>query len=156
MSKSRARQSKLRLNARLIREKDRARASELRRVLLCGALIVIPLLGYVWQRVDFIRNSRDVEALQNRKQMMQEANNEMTIERALLLSPERIERVAREQLGLIDPPPENVRRVRMLDGRINGPDGPIARDGRRLNAADKIMTAGVGGVLRPDPPGDRR
>ncbi len=54
---------RLLINARMVKEKDRARARELRRLLFCGAAILVPLLVYVWQRVDFLRVSYRVEAL---------------------------------------------------------------------------------------------
>jgi len=137
-TKQAAKHSKLRMNARLIRERDRARASELRRLLLCGAAIVIPLLGYVWQRVEFVRTSYHIDALSKQKQELHELNKQMTIERAMLLAPSRIEEVARRQLGLVDPPPENVRHVQVLDGRIDPDGGPVA--GHRIDD-------GHGGVL---------
>lgn len=153
-SKQPARQSKLRMNARLIRERDRARASELRRLLLCGAAIVIPLLGYVWQRVEFIRTSYQIDHLAKQREELRELNKEMTIERAMLLSPKRIEEVARGQLGLVDPPPENVRHVQMLDGRLDPSNGPIA--GRRSDGGHgKLLAAAVGPIPSTISSGDR-
>ncbi len=52
---------RLQINARLVKEKDRARARELRRLLIYGAAIVVPLLVYVWQRVEFVQVSYRVE-----------------------------------------------------------------------------------------------
>jgi cell division protein FtsL len=153
MSRAASVHSRLRLNARLIREKDRARASELRRLLLCGAAIVIPLLGYVWQRVEFIRTSYRIDGLQEQSRTLQELNKQMTIERAMLLSPRRIEEIARGQLGLVDPPPENVRHVRLIDGRIDADHGPLA--GSRVEGAGAELLAA--GPLPPvDPPRSRR
>ncbi len=154
MSRSRTKHSKLRMNARLIRERDRARASELRRLLLCGAAIVIPLLGYVWQRVEFIRTSYHIDDLQQQRQDLRELNKQMTIERAMLLSPQRIEDVARRQLGLVDPPPENVRHVQLIDGRIDAAGGPVA--GSRIDRGDAgMLTAAVGPHPRAVSSGDR-
>ncbi len=156
MTRIRPRQSKLRLNARLIREKDRARALELRKLLLFGAAIVIPLLGYVWQRVEFIRGNRDLTALQNQKEDLEASNKQMTIERAMLLAPQRIEQVAREQLGLIDPPPENVRRVRIIDGSIRPAGDAVARRPFAGRRGGRLMAATVGGLPIPAPTEDRR
>lgn len=147
--------SKLRMNARLIRERDRARASELRRFLLFGAAIVIPLLGYVWQRVEFIRTSYHIDDLAQQRQELRELNKQMTIERAMLLSPRRIEEVARRDLGLVDPPPENVRHVQLIDGRIDPTGGPIA--GRRIDGArGGVLAATVGPLPRTTSSGERR
>ena len=156
MTRSRPRRSKLRLNARLIREKDRARALELRKLLLFGAAIVIPLLGYVWQRVEFIRANRDLTALQNQKEDLEASNKQMTIERAMLLAPQRIEQVAREQLGLIDPPPENVRRVRIIDGSVRPAGDAVARRQFAGRPGGRLMAATVGSLPIPAPTEDRR
>ena len=110
---------RLQINARLVKEKDRARARELRRLLFCGAAIVVPLLVYVWQRVEFLRVSYEVEALKKERQQLQEQNKQLTVERSFLLSPDRIERLARKELGLVDPSPTDVRRVAVIDGKIN-------------------------------------
>ena len=126
MTRQRALGSRLHINARLVRERDRARARELRRLVLYGAAIVVPLLVYVWQRVDFIRISYRVEALQKQKQELQEIDKRATLERSLLMAPDRIERVARKQLGLVDPHPEDVRRVTLTDGKIDEVGGPVA------------------------------
>jgi len=110
---------RLQINARLVKEKDRARARELRRLLIYGAAIVVPLLVYVWQRVEFLQVSYRVEALKRERQDLQEKNKQLTVERSFLTSPDRIEHLARTQLGLIDPPPSDVRRVQVIDGHIN-------------------------------------
>jgi cell division protein FtsL len=109
---------RVQLNQRLVREKDRARSRELVRFLLYGAAIVVPLLGYVWQRVDFLRVSYAVERIEKHQQELTEINNQMTIERSTLLGHARIERMARKQLGMIEPAADDVRRVQSFDGRI--------------------------------------
>ena len=130
----RAEGPRLQINARLVKEKDRARARELRRLLFYGAAIVVPLLVYVWQRVEFLQVSYRVEALKKERQQLQEQNKQLTVERSFLTSPDRIEHLARTQLGLIDPPPSDVRRVQVIDGHINevraqaaGDEGPPQR-----------------------------
>ena len=121
---------RLRINARLVRERDRARARELRRVLFYGAPIVGPLLAYVWQRVDFIRLSYRVEALKAERQRLLEEHKVLIVERSHLLAPDRIEHLARRQLGLVDPAPEDVRQVVLADGRVSLV-GPRASAGAR-------------------------
>jgi len=60
---------------------------------------VVPLLIYVWQRVEFLRVSYDVEALKKERLQLQEQNKQMGVERSFLLSPDRIERLARKRSG---------------------------------------------------------
>lgn len=142
---------RLQINARLVKEKDRARARELRRFLIYGAAIVVPLLVYVWQRVEFLRVSYQVEALKKERQDLQEKNKHLSVERSSLMSPDRIERMARQELGLVDPPPADVRRVAVIDGRINpvqaragSPDGDRAQAAGRAGAIGGVIEAGLG------------
>ncbi len=129
---------RLQINARLVKEKDRARARELRRLLLCGAAIVVPLLVYVWQRVEFLRVSYGVEALKKERQQLQEQNKQLSVERSFLLSPDRIERLARKELGLVDPSPTDVRHVAVIDGKIN----EVGTEAGATGAGDDVAAAG--------------
>lgn len=167
----RAEAPRLLINARMVKEKDRARARELRRLLVYGAAILVPLLAYVWQRVDFLKISYQVEALKKERQELQEQNKHLGVERSFLMSPDRIERMARRELGLVDPSPADVRRVSVIDGRINqvqaragsprggsrGAAGAAAADGGGLGEPGHIeaglgMIPAVGTVrkARPD------
>ena len=137
----RAEAPRLLINARMVKEKDRARARELRRLVICGAAILVPLLVYVWQRVDFLRVSYEVEALKKERQELQEKNKHFSVERSFLMSPDRIERMARQELGLVDPPPADVRRVAVIDGRINQVQ---ARAGSPDGEAGRVIEAGLG------------
>jgi len=138
----RAESPRLQINARLVKERDRARARELRRLLFCGAAIVVPLLVYVWQRVEFLRASYDVEELKKERLQLQEQNKQLGVERSFLLSPDRIERLARREMGLVDPQPTDVRRVAVVDGRINevgaramaGGEGGASKEGAAATA----------------------
>jgi cell division protein FtsL len=116
---------RLQLNQRMVRERDRARSRELMRLLGYGALIAAPLLGYVWQRVDFLRVSYKVEKLQKRLQELNEENNQRTVERSTLMGHARIEGMARKQLGMIDPAADDIHRVRMIDGTIREVKGSV-------------------------------
>jgi len=170
----RAEAPRLLINARMVKEKDRARAKELRRLLICGAAILVPLLVYVWQRVDFLRVSYEVEALKKERQELQEKNKHLSVERSFLMSPDRIERMARKELGLVDPPPSDVRRVAVIDGRINqvqarggspggeggGAAGAAPPDGWAGGEAGGVIEAGIGiiravGTAAPRRPDDR-
>jgi cell division protein FtsL len=135
---------RLQINARLVKEKDRARARELRRLLFYGAAIVVPLLVYVWQRVEFLRVSYEVEALKKDRQQLQEQNKQLGVERSFLLSPDRIERLARKELGLVDPQPTDVRRVAVIDGHIN----EVGTEAR--------LGGGAGGAVRKTPRAGRK
>lgn len=125
MTRRAAAGAEVQLNRRMVREKDRARSRELLRFLLYGAAIVVPLLGYVWQRVDFLRVSYKLEKLETQKRQLSELERQLALERATLLDTARIERKARKELGLVDPPAADVRRVTTSNGRVRTVDGPI-------------------------------
>ena len=150
--RSRADTSRLHLNARLVREKDRARARELRWLLLGCTAIALTLLVYVWQRVDFIRMSYEVEGLKTEVQEQRELNEALRVERSLQRAPDRIEKLARRRLGLTDPPPQDVRRVVVIDGTIDELGGPVARTGQprpALAAVGGFAPIGDDGEVRP-------
>ncbi|MFQ5877896.1 MAG: hypothetical protein ACE5JH_09460 [Acidobacteriota bacterium] len=123
----RAGTGRLHLNARLVRERDRARARELRWLLLAAAAAAVPLLMYVGQRVEFIRLSYEVEALSRQKREQADLNKELKVERSMLRAPARIERLARGWLGFADPRPGDVRRVMLFDGSIEEIHDPVAQ-----------------------------
>jgi cell division protein FtsL len=124
----------------MVREKDRARSKELLRFLLYGAAIVVPLLGYVWQRVDFLRVSYKLEKLETQRRQLSELERQLALERATLLDTARIERKARKELGLVDPPAADVRRVTTSGGRVKAVDGAIE--------AGIVTVPGLGGKRR--------
>jgi cell division protein FtsL len=114
------------VNRRLVRERDRTRSRELLRFVLYGAGIALPLLGYVWQRVDFLRVSYKVERLEKRRQELGESNESLRVERAHLMDHGRIERMARKQLGMVDPPADGQRRVQVPgDAPDRGAEKPL-------------------------------
>lgn len=152
--KTRPDRPRLQINARLVKEKDRARAGELRRLLVYGAVVVVPLLVCVWERVEFLRISYRVEELKKDRQDLLETNKELTVERSLLLSPDRIEKLARHQLGLSDPSPEDVRRVVVIDGHVNEVSGQVAEAAERHRESGRFVAAVAAAAVRP--PGERR
>jgi cell division protein FtsL len=117
--------AQIQVNQRLVRERDRRHSRELWRFLLTAALMAVPLLGYVWQRMDFLRVSYRYEKLQKEKQALLEQSEQLKVERATLMDHERIERLARQRLGLVDPSPDDVRNVRLFDGRVGAVERSI-------------------------------
>lgn len=70
------------------------------------ALFIIELFSYAWCRVQCIRVGYEISgAVADHKKELAIRNN-LKIELARLKSPQRVARIAREQLGLITPKPE--------------------------------------------------
>jgi len=78
------------------------------------ALLVMVVLGSVifmtvWRRVAFIEIGYEIRKLERTESELLHQKHEMEIERAMLSSPERIEKVARDRFGLREPEPGQVR-----------------------------------------------
>ena len=101
------------LNQRLVKERDQARARDLKRVVWICAGLLIPILFYVWQQVEYIRTGYQIEQLRAEKNRLMEWNRQMKLERATLLNLSRIETLGRTRLGLIPPDPENTVKFRL-------------------------------------------
>ena len=100
-------QRKVVLNQRLVKERDQARARDLKRVVWICASLLVPILFYVWQQVEYIRTGYQIEQLRAEKNRLVEWNRQMKLERATLVNLKRIETLSRTRLGLIPPDPEN-------------------------------------------------
>jgi len=92
------------LNHRLVLEPDRGRARELLMAVALSGLIMLPLLLYVWQSSEWIRNGYRIERLKNERERLAEVNHQLRLEKASLENLSRIEQAAGTQLGLAPPP----------------------------------------------------
>lgn len=92
------------LNRRLVMELDRGRARELLLVVALSALMLAPLLLYVWQSVDWFQTGYRIEQLKSRRDHLVEVNHQLRLERTSLESLARVEAIAVGQLGLEQPP----------------------------------------------------
>ncbi|HEU5181754.1 MAG TPA: cell division protein FtsL [Candidatus Polarisedimenticolia bacterium] len=101
------------LNQHLVKERDEARARELRRLAWICAGLLIPILFYVWQQIEFIRTGYQIEQLRAEKIRLTEWNRQMKLERATLSNLKRIEQLGRARLGLVPPDPENTVKIRL-------------------------------------------
>lgn len=79
------------------------------RALLLVVVVVATALFYVWCRLEMVRVGYEQSRLAQTIAELEKANEELRGEAARLKSPERIERLARERLGLSYPSPEQIR-----------------------------------------------
>jgi len=113
------------LNQHLVKEMDQARARELRRVVWICAAMLVPVLFYVWQQVEYLRYGYQVEQLRAEKGRLVEWNRQLRVERATLLDLKRVEKAA-VRLGLVPPAPDNTVKIR-LSGDSGGPGNTAHR-----------------------------
>ena len=93
---------RLRINARLIRERDRKTSRDLILLVLISSFLLLPLLLYVRQRMEFVRSGYRPESLTRELNQLEDRNRQLLVERASLRSLERVEKIARKNLGLVE------------------------------------------------------
>ncbi len=72
------------------------------------AVLVGVSLFFVWSRVAVVNLEYEISSLDNRLREAEEENRSLQVEVAHLQNPDRIEMVARESLGMINPTPDQV------------------------------------------------
>ena len=90
-------------NNPIVREVDRGRQRELWRSLGIGVALVVVLLFSAWQHFELLRHGYRIEQMQQERARELEINRHLRLEIETLRSPARIERIATEQLGLVEP-----------------------------------------------------
>lgn len=90
-------------NNPIVREIDRSRQRELWRSVLVGVFFVAVLLFSSWLNFELIRHGYVVERMQRDRAAEEEINRRLRLEVETLKSPERIERLAIEELQLVSP-----------------------------------------------------
>lgn len=104
------------MNAVAKAERRQGVASPGLRELLAGLVLVLVIGAFifvtVWRGLAFINVGYQIRGLERKQSELLNMSRELEIERAMLSSPERIERVARERLGMMEPTPDQIRIVR--------------------------------------------
>jgi cell division protein FtsL len=77
-------------------------------VVSLGALIALGAFLYAWQHFETIQLRYQLESLRSERAQARELNQELKLEIAGLRAPERIDMIARRQLGLTAPVPGQV------------------------------------------------
>jgi len=90
-------------NNPIVREVDRDRHIELLRSVAVGVFLVSVVLFSAWQHFEQLRYGYQLEQLQRDRAAEAELNGHLRLEVETLSAPERIERLATEQLGMVAP-----------------------------------------------------
>lgn len=86
------------------RKKKKARNPKVLAVSLAiMALFIAELLFYTWSRVQCVRARYEISEFKAEQQRLVTLQDNLTIELARLKAPQRIAKIARQQLGLIAP-----------------------------------------------------
>jgi cell division protein FtsL len=95
-------------NSRLVRLVAPNHLRECVRVVSLGALIALGAFLYAWQHFETIQLRYQLESMRSERAQARELNQELKLEMAGLRAPERIDMIARRQLGLTAPVPGQV------------------------------------------------
>ena len=98
-------------NSRLVRLEAPGRWRELLKQLAVGGLLAGVTFAYAWQHFQCVQFGYRIEQAKTQKASFEEGNHQLKLERASLADPQRIDYVARKQLGLVAPDPNQVIRV---------------------------------------------
>lgn len=127
-------------NVYLVREPDRRRTRELLALLLSPLPPMAVLFAAIWTNLETFRLGYQIERLQKQKEILEERQRQLEMERARVSALSRVEDVARERLGLVTPGQDQVVFVkdgafgvaarRPVSGRVavpetQGPPAPV-------------------------------
>ena len=90
-------------NNPIVREIDRVRQRELWRSGAVGVCLVAVLLFSAWQHFELLQHGYRIEQMQQERAEKAEANRHLRLEIATLRSLSRIERIAINELNLVEP-----------------------------------------------------
>ena len=71
-------------------------------------VFVVELLAYTWCRVQYVNIGYELSRVTGKHAALVTLQNSLKVELARLKSPARIEKIAREKLGLVRPIPEQI------------------------------------------------
>ena len=113
-------------NSQVVREVDPRMSRDIWLLLLLVAALVGGLVLYAWPNLELREAARVKEQMSRERERLQEENRKLRLEKASLEELQRVEAIARRELGLVPPPPEQVVVVEQPESR---PAGRLARAG---------------------------
>jgi cell division protein FtsL len=93
------------INTNVVREADPRSHRDYIVVTALAAIFLFGLLGYAWQHYRWIQYGYKIEEAQKTKEQLSEIGRQLLLERATLRNPQRIDALARRDLGMVVPAP---------------------------------------------------
>ena len=90
-------------NSRIVREPDARCRREYMCLTLLGAMFVLGILFYAWQQYQWIQYGYRIEVSHRQIEELAEVGRQLRVERATLANPQRIDSIARTELGMVGP-----------------------------------------------------
>ena len=117
-------------NNNVVRETDSNHRWEYLFLTLLGGLFLVGLLFYGWQHYRWIQYGYQIEEAQKKKEQLVEMGRQLRLERASLRSPQRIDAIARGELGMVVPVPGQLVTFR--------PEAPLSIPGSTSQPAPEL------------------
>src|SRR5437868_13957547 len=93
------------INNNVIRETDTKGHRDYIIVTALASMFLFGLFAYGWQHYQWIQYGYRIEEAQKKKEQLSEVGRQLRLERALLRNPQRIDTIARRDLGMVAPAP---------------------------------------------------
>lgn len=94
-------------NNPIVREVDEQRQRELWQSAGIGVLLVLVFLFSAWQHFELLRHGYRLEQMQRERASEAVVNRHLRLEIETLRAAQRIEKLATQQLGMVEPKPED-------------------------------------------------
>jgi len=98
-------------NSRLKREVDAGKRRECLSLLALGSVVFVFIMLFAWQHFQGVRYGYQIEQLKEQRVAIEEWNHALRVESASLADPQRIDTLARSDLGLVPPQPGQIIQV---------------------------------------------
>jgi cell division protein FtsL len=95
-------------NSRLVREVGLEKWREYFNLLGLGILVFLFVLLFSWQHLQCVQDGYEIEGLKAQRVKLQEWNHQLQLSQAGLADPQRIDTLARKDLGMVSPRPQQV------------------------------------------------
>ena len=95
-------------NEQLVRELDRKRHRELFWVAFLGVVLTLSVMVYAWPHFELIQLGYHMEELRERRDELVQLKHHLELQRTTESDPARIESIAKNELGMVYPGPEQI------------------------------------------------
>jgi len=112
-------------NVYLVRERDRRRTRELLSLVLAAIPPMLVLFGAIWANLETVRLGYGLAKVGKQREDQLEKNRQLKMALAQAAALSRVEEIARRDLGLVPPSPEQLILIR--DAALGGPAPAPAR-----------------------------
>ena len=92
-------------NRKVVREPDAKSYRDSIVMTVLGAMFLCGIFVYAWQHYQSIQYGYRIEEARKKKDQLMEASKQLRLERSTLRSPQRIDAIARRDLGMTVPAP---------------------------------------------------